>query len=54
MSEDSSPKPLPEDLVTKVLGEGGVLSRRVADYEVREGQIALSQAVVDAFNHDTL
>lgn len=47
-------KPLDEEMVVKILAADGRLSQLITNYEVREGQVKLTQAIVQAFNNDAL
>ncbi len=47
-------EPLDADQVTSILSANGRLSQLIPNYEVREGQVQLTSAIVQAFNEDAL
>ena len=40
-----------ENTVTDILGEGGLFQQKLDNYEHRDGQIQMSEAIADAFNN---
>ncbi|NIZ46906.1 ATP-dependent DNA helicase [Entomospira nematocerorum] len=45
---------IPEDLAESILGHEGIFSQKLPNYELREGQLALMEQVVSAFNDSTI